>query len=99
MSSNSKIVRCALSVSSVSDITEAINNAIDNKFTYLICPLVNPRFKREYLAENLDHQQLPLTRSDLDLSAECKLNTKIEKNYFSITRLAKLCCRSCSSIL
>lgn len=73
MSSNTKTVRCALSVYSVPDITEAINNAIDNKFTYLICPLVNPRLKREYFADNLGHQELPLTRSDLDLSAECNL--------------------------
>ncbi|RMZ94869.1 arginine N-methyltransferase 5 [Brachionus plicatilis] len=74
MSSNNKTVRCALSVSSIPDITEAINNAIDNKFTYLICPLVNPRLKREYIADNLRHQQLPLTRSDLDLTAECWQN-------------------------
>lgn len=72
MTSNIKQIRCALSVANVPSITEAINSAIDSNYTYLICPLVNPRFKREHVMSNLNHQQLPLTRSDLDLSAECK---------------------------
>ena len=75
MTSNIKPIRCALSVPNVPCIADAINAAIDSKFTYLICPLVNPRFKREHVRNNLNHQQLPLTRSDLDLSAECKYST------------------------
>lgn len=41
-----------------------------NRFTYLVCPLVNTRFKREHIAQNLKHQNMPLTRSDLELGAE-----------------------------
>lgn len=42
------------------------------RFTYLVCPLIHPRFKREFISENLKHKSLPLTRSDLLLSGDCK---------------------------
>ena len=47
----------------------------------MVCPLIHPRFKRDHLNKSLKHWSLPLTRSDLLLTADCNLNLFYE-TYF-----------------
>ena len=73
--SKSKIsnVRCALHLSCTADLLDSINIALECKYTYIVTPLIHPRFKREHVRHNMPHHYLPLTRSDLLLSGDCKL--------------------------
>lgn len=70
-SSKQKNLRCALSMPSVPEICKAINTALEQKYSYCCLPLVHPRFKRDHLNKSLKHWNLPLTRSDLLLTADC----------------------------
>ena len=72
--SKSKVnnIRCALNLSCPSDLLNSINTALEQKYTYIVCPLIHPRLKREHITRNLPHQNLPLTRSDLLLSGDCE---------------------------
>jgi hypothetical protein len=49
------------------------------RFSYIVCPLTNPRFNRENIESNLSHQNLPLTRNDLLINAECWQNYVVGK--------------------
>lgn len=53
------------------EICQGINFTLEQKYAYLICPLIHPRFKRDHLNRQLKHRSLPLTRSDLLLTADC----------------------------
>jgi hypothetical protein len=41
------------------------------RYAYLVCPVIHPKFKREHIESDYRHKQLPLTRSDLLLTADC----------------------------
>lgn len=70
-SSKPKNLRCALNLRSVPEICQGINFTLEQKYSYMVCPLIHPRFKRDHLDKTLKHQSLPLTRSDLLLTADC----------------------------
>jgi len=74
-SSKTKNLRCALSLRSVPEICKGINITLEQKYVYLVCPLIHPRFRRDHLNKSLKHRSLPLSRSDLLLTADC--NQKI----------------------
>lgn len=75
-----KNIKCALGINSVPDILSAIHNAIDNSFSYLVCPVIHPRLERENLLKNMNHQKLPMTRNDLTLSAQCWQNYVVARS-------------------
>lgn len=84
MTSKQKNLRCALSLSSIPEICQGINFTLEQKYSYLVCPLIHPRFKRDHLNRFIKHRNLPLTRSDLLLTADCWQNYvvgKISKFY------------------
>ena len=83
--SKSKVpnVRCALSLSCPTDLLDSINVALEQKYTYIITPLIHPRFKREHVRNNnMPHHNLPLTRSDLLLSGDCKFLFCFKEKYY-----------------
>jgi hypothetical protein len=66
------------------------------RYTYLVCPVINRRFKKEHIKQGFTHQNMPMSRSDLTLTADCEYLFEIFEMIFFIylnmnKRLAKLC--------
>ncbi|XP_054721089.1 protein arginine N-methyltransferase 5-like isoform X2 [Uloborus diversus] len=62
-------VSCGLSYHNVTDIYDALGNASQSGYTFIVTPIAHPRFRREFLGGKAHQRQGAFTRSDLVLSS------------------------------
>ncbi|KAG8180355.1 hypothetical protein JTE90_016386 [Oedothorax gibbosus] len=63
-------ISCGLQYHSVNDIYDALKNASQDGYAFIVSPIVHPRHRREFLSGKARNRRGAFTRSDLVLSTQ-----------------------------